>query len=101
MAYGDIIDLPTVKVLRIKCFVLNPLISLKTYIWWILTWICFNVLQHFLLERVLIKTQETGINSENKRLAEELLKPIIKKFEKQKVHSSFIDNIWGAALANM
>ena len=29
MACGDIIDLPTVKVLRIKCYVLNPLISLK------------------------------------------------------------------------
>ena len=29
-------------------------------------------------------------------LAEELCKPIIKKFEKRKVYSSFIDNIWVA-----
>ena len=29
----------------------------------------------------------------NKELAEELHKPIIKKFERRKVHSSFIDNI--------
>ena len=27
-------------------------------------------------------------------LAEELHKPIIRKFEKRKVHSSFIDNTW-------
>ena len=37
----------------------------------------------------------------NKELAEELHKPIIRKFEKKKVHSSFIDNIWGAYLADM
>ena len=29
MAYGDIKDLSTVKGLRIKCYVLNPLLSLK------------------------------------------------------------------------
>ena len=40
-------------------------------------------------------------NISNKELAEELLKPIIRKFQKQKVHSSFIDNIWCADLADM
>ena len=30
----------------------------------------------------------------NNVLAEELDKPIIKKFEKRKIHSTFIDNIW-------
>ena len=34
-------------------------------------------------------------------LTEELHKPIMRKLEKQKVHSSFIDNILGANLANM
>ena len=34
----------------------------------------------------------------NKELAEELHKAINKKFEKTKVHSSFIDNIWGTDL---
>ena len=29
----------------------------------------------------------------NKELAEELHKPIIRKFEKRKVHSTFIENI--------
>ena len=37
----------------------------------------------------------------NQELAEELRKPIIRKFEKQKVHSSFMDNIWDSDLANM
>ena len=45
----------------------------------------------------------TGINSgvvcENKESAKELHKPVIEKFEKRKVHSPFIDNVWGAALA--
>ena len=36
-----------------------------------------------------------------KELAEELQKPIIRKFEKRKVESSFIYNIWGADLAEM
>ena len=30
----------------------------------------------------------------NEELPEELLKPVIRKFEKRKVHSSFVDNIW-------
>ena len=37
----------------------------------------------------------------NKELAAELHKPIIRKFEKRKVHSFFIDNIRCADLANM
>ena len=37
----------------------------------------------------------------NQQLAEELPKPIIRKFEKRKVYSSFKDNTWGADLADM
>ena len=37
----------------------------------------------------------------NKELAEELHKPIIRKYRKRKVYSPFIDNIWGADLADM
>ena len=40
-------------------------------------------------------------NMSNKELVEELHKPIIRKFNKRKVDSSFIDNIWGAELADM
>ena len=35
------------------------------------------------------------------QLAEKLHKPIIRKFEKRKIHSPFIDNTWAAGLANM
>ena len=40
-------------------------------------------------------------NVSNKEFAEELDKPIIRKFNKRKVHSSFTDNIWSADLANI
>ena len=36
----------------------------------------------------------------NKELAKKLHKPIIRKFQKRKVHSSFTDNIWGLDLAD-
>ena len=37
----------------------------------------------------------------NKILAEELHKPVIKKLNKRKVYSQFRDNIWGVDLADM
>ena len=37
----------------------------------------------------------------NKESAEELHKPIIKKFKERKVYSSFVDHIWAADLADM
>ena len=40
-------------------------------------------------------------NVSNKELAEELHKPIIRKLNKRKLYSPFIDNIWGADLADM
>ena len=49
------------------------------------------------------KSSGSGLanNDENIQLANELHKPIIKKFNKRKVHSSFKDNIWGVDLADM
>ena len=50
------------------------------------------------------KTSRSGIKNENisnKELAEELHKPIIRNFNKRKVHSPFIENIWGTDLADM
>ena len=38
---------------------------------------------------------------QNEQLANELHKPIIRKFEKRKVYSTFKDNIWGVDLADM
>ena len=37
----------------------------------------------------------------NQQLAADLHKPIIRRFEKRKVHSSFIHNIWDADLADI
>ena len=49
------------------------------------------------------KTAGTGIKfmQQNEKLAEELHKPVIKKFKKRKVYSAFKDNIWSAYLADM
>ena len=49
------------------------------------------------------KSQGSGVtsNRENMRLADELRKPIIRKFKKRKVYSSFTDNICGVDLADM
>ena len=48
-----------------------------------------------------VKHVNTKLAPQNQQLAEELHKPIIKKFEKIKVHAAFKDNIWGADLADM
>ena len=48
------------------------------------------------------KSSGSGIiNKENIQLADELHKPIIRKFRKRKVHSLFRDNIWRVDLADM
>ena len=50
------------------------------------------------------KSKGTGIKNEfkeNQQLANELHKPIIRKFKKRKVYSSFKDNTWGVDLADM
>ena len=47
------------------------------------------------------KHVDTKITSQNEQLADELHQPIIRKFEKRKVYSTFKDNIWGADLADM
>ena len=48
------------------------------------------------------KSSESGtVNELNYQLANELHKPIIKKFKKRKVYSSFRDNIWVVDLADM
>ena len=48
------------------------------------------------------KSSGSGITNEfNYQLANELHKPVIKKFKKREVYSSFKDNIWGVDLADM
>ena len=46
--------------------------------------------------------KKTGAGaSVNEELAQELHKPVIKKFKRRKVYSKFKDNIWEANLAEM
>ena len=46
--------------------------------------------------------QDRGVATlENEQLTEEFYKPIIKNFEKRKVHSSFKDNIWDTYLEDL
>ena len=47
------------------------------------------------------KSSGSGIVEPNYQLANELHEPIIQKFKKRKVYSSFRDNIWGVDLADM
>ena len=48
------------------------------------------------------KSKASGIvNEPNYQLGNELHKPMIRKFKKRKVYSSFRDNIWGVDIADM
>ena len=50
------------------------------------------------------KSKRSGIKNEikkNQQLANELHKPITRKFKKKKLYPSFKDNIWGVDLADM
>ena len=99
MAYGDFKDLTkrkaSDKILRVKAFNIakNPK---------------YDGYQRSLASMVYRffhkKTSGSGIKNENmsdQQLPEELHKPVIRKFNKRKVKSPFIDNIWVADLADM
>ena len=98
MAYGDFKDLPkraaADKVLRDKAF---KIASDQKY----------DGYQRGLASMVykFFDKKSSGSdlanNNENIQLANELHKPIIKKFDKRKVYSSLKDNIWGVDLADM
>ena len=47
------------------------------------------------------KQVNTKLIPQNEQLADELHKPIIRKFKKRKIYSAFKDNIWSADLADM
>ena len=47
-----------------------------------------------------IATSKVGV-SVNEQIAEELHKPVIKKFKRRKVYARFKDNIWAVDLAEM
>ena len=99
MAYGDFKDLTRRtnfdKILREKAFRFpkNP----KYYAYQ------RNLasMVYTFFDRKIFACAVTYKNMTNQELAEELQKPIIRKFEKRKAYSFFIDNIWGTDLADM
>ena len=60
------------------------------------------LLQQF-INSLIKKTSGSGTKNENIRpaITRKLHKPIITKFKKRKVESTFKDNTWGADLADM
>ena len=98
MAYGDFKDLAkrtaADKVLRDKAF---KVASAQKYDW------CQRGLASMVYKFFDKKSQAKGRanNKEIVQLANELHKPIIKKFKKRKVYSSFKENIWGVDVADM
>ena len=65
-----------------------------------LLWLFFDKKTDSLTDKSAVSS---GIKSipQNEQLAEELQKPIIRKFKKRKVYSAFKDNIWGVDLADV
>ena len=99
MAYGDFKDL-TRRIASDNNSMIKHLMLLK-----IRDMIDVNAdLLQWFINSLIKKSSGRDIKTENvsnKKLAEELHKPITRKFKKRKVHSSFIDNIWGDDLADM
>ena len=100
MAYGDFKDLPrrtaSDKVLHDKAINIAKNATYDGYQRGL-----DSIVYKSFDKKTFITNKGTGINSENKELAEELHKPIIRKSEKWKVHSSFTDNIWDTDLVDM
>ena len=69
------------------------------FLQWSISFFMKNLLVEPLLLQINLQSKNQIIS--NKELAEGLHKPIIRKLEKRKIHSPFIDNIWGADLADM
>ena len=99
MAYGDFKDLnrttSTDKVLRNKAFNVAKNLKHDGYQRG-LALIVYKFLDK--------KSSGGAVKNEiisNEELVEELYKAIIKKFEKRKVYSHLIDNIWGTDLAKI
>ena len=97
MAYGKAKDLArrtqSVKILRDKAFKIASVPKYDGY---------QRGLASMVYKFFDKKYSASGIISEaNYQLADELHTPVIRKFKKRKVYSSFTDNIWGVDLADM
>ena len=107
MAYGDFKDLTrrttSDKVLHDKAFNIakNPKCDGYQRGLASVVYKCFDKKSASLADKSASGGAIKNENMPSKGLAEELHKPIIRKFKKRKVHSPFIDNIWGEDVADM
>ena len=65
---------------------------------------CFNIVYKLFDKTSKAKCTYTTLKSKvkpNQQLADELCKPIIKKFQKRKLYSYFMNKTWGTDLADM
>ena len=102
MAYGDFKDLKrrtaADNVLRDKAFNIAKNLKYDGY---------QRVLASMVYKFFDKKTKGSGVTLANKsisqdeKLAEELHKPIIRKFKRREVYSAFKDHIWASGLADM
>ena len=110
MAYGDFKDLArrtaSDKVLRDKAFNIakNPKHDGYQRGLAFIVYKCFDKKSVLLSDKSVAGSWVNIANKsafDNEKLAEEIHKPIIRKFKKRAVYSRFRDNIWGADLADM
>ena len=100
MAYGDFKDLTrrtaSDKILCNKAFNIAKNPKFDGYE----RGLASMIYNFFLIKNLLAAVLKMRI-CQSSNLSEESHKPIIRKFEKRKVQPPFIDNIWGADLADM
>ena len=99
MAYGDFKDLArrtaSDKLLRDKIFNIAKIPEYDGY-----QRVLASMVYKFFDKEASVSGAENE-NISNNELAEELHKPIIRKFKKRELQSPFNDNIWGDDLADM
>ena len=98
MAYGDFKDLKrrkaSDKILRDKIFNITKNPKYDGYQ-------IASMVYKFFDKKLKGSGVANNLIKQNLQLAEELHKPIIRKFKKRKVYSGFKDTIWGPDLADM
>ena len=99
VTYGDFKDLTkrtaSDKILRDKAFDISKNPKYTEYQCGLA-----SMVYEFSIKKTFRRTVKNE-NISNKQLAEELHTKIIRKFNKRKIHSPFIENIWGADLPDI
>ena len=101
MTYGDFKDLTrrttSDKILCDKALNIAEILKYNGYHSWVASMVykCFDKKSALFADNYASGSGIKNENVSNKELAEKLYKPIIRKFNKREVYSSFIVNTWG------